>query len=143
MSARLLPLLLLALCTACAGGSTSPGSAPSTSAPSSAAPAGGTALRAQVQDSPQAAVRTVTLTCDPPGGSVADPAAACAALARLDAPFEPLPRDNLCSQIYSGPQTAHVTGTWRGRSVDLHLSRTDGCRTAQWDDYAPLVGTAS
>ena len=46
----------------------------------------------------------------------------------------------LCSQIYGGPQTAHITGTVDGRSVDLTVARTDGCGTATWQTLEPLLG---
>jgi len=66
-------------------------------------------------------------------------AAACAHLARLAHPFAALPTDQMCSQIYGGPQTAHVTGRWRGSPVDLRLSRVDGCRVEQWNSLGPLL----
>ncbi len=73
------------------------------------------------------------------GGDHPDPGAACTHLRGLDAPFAPLPDDQLCSQQYGGPQTARITGTWRGESVDLRLSRTDGCRIGQWDGLGPVL----
>jgi hypothetical protein len=73
------------------------------------------------------------------GGDHPDAAAACAHLRGLDEPFAPLPDDRMCTQQYGGPQTAHVTGTWRGEPVDLRLSRTDGCLIAQWDGLGPLL----
>lgn len=55
----------------------------------------------------------------------------------------PLPSDVVCATVYGGPETARVTGTVRGRPVDLELSRTDACRTAQWDRLGPLLTTSS
>jgi hypothetical protein len=66
-------------------------------------------------------------------------AAACAHLAGLAHPFAPIPADQMCSQIYGGPQTAHVTGRWRAAPVDLRLSRVDGCRVEQWNSLGPLL----
>jgi len=66
-------------------------------------------------------------------------AAACAHLNRLAHPFAPIPADQVCSQIYGGPQTAHITGRWRGTPVDLRLSRVDGCRVEQWNSLGPLL----
>jgi hypothetical protein len=88
-----------------------------------------------------------TLVCaDPDSSAVADDggdhpaaAAACTHLRGLDEPFAPLPDDRMCTQQYGGPQTAHVTGTWRGDPVDLRLSRADGCLIAQWDGLGPLL----
>jgi hypothetical protein len=72
-------------------------------------------------------------------GSHPEAGPACAHLARLDDPFAPLPGDIVCTEQYGGPQTAHVTGRWNGEPVDLELSRTDGCRIAQWDSLGPLL----
>jgi hypothetical protein len=65
--------------------------------------------------------------------------AACEHLRAADEPFAPLPADRMCTEIYGGPQTAHVTGRWRGDPVDLRLSRVDGCAIAQWDGLGPLL----
>ena len=46
----------------------------------------------------------------------------------------------LCSQIYGGPQTAHITGTANGKKVDLSIDRTDGCGVADWQTLEPLLG---
>jgi hypothetical protein len=46
----------------------------------------------------------------------------------------------LCSQIYSGPQRAHITGTIRGHRIDMTVTRTDGCGTADWHKLEPLLG---
>ena len=65
--------------------------------------------------------------------------AACGHLAGLVDPFAPLPDDIACTEQYGGPQTALVTGRWAGDHVELELSRTDGCRIAQWDRLGPLL----
>ena len=46
----------------------------------------------------------------------------------------------LCSQIYSGPQHAHVTGRIGRTHVDLTVTRTDGCGTADWTTLEALLG---
>lgn len=53
--------------------------------------------------------------------------------------LQPLPSDVACAQVYGGPQAATVRGTVRGKPVDLALSRTDGCRIAQWDRLSALL----
>jgi len=83
--------------------------------------------------------RTYTLRCDPPGGDHPEPEAACRLLDRLDHPFAPLRPDRACTDIYGGPQTARVTGTFRGQRVDAEFKRTDGCQIARWDAYADLL----
>jgi hypothetical protein len=81
-----------------------------------------------------------TLACEPAGGTHPDPEAACAALAELDAEaFMPVAADQMCTQIYGGPETATVRGTWRGAPVDASFSRQDGCEIARWDAVAGLL----
>ncbi len=36
-------------------------------------------------------------------------------------------------------QASRVIGRWDGDPVDLELSRSDGCRIAQWDSLGPLL----
>jgi len=59
-------------------------------------------------------------------------------LARLlTAPPSP---NQVCPQIYGGPQTAHVTGRIRRSRVDRRFARTDGCEIADWDRMGSLLG---
>ncbi len=46
----------------------------------------------------------------------------------------------VCSQVYGGPQSAHVTGTVDSHDVKLTVTRTDGCGTSDWQRLAPLLG---
>ena len=64
---------------------------------------------------------------------------ACAHLQSLDDPFAEVPGDAICTQEFGGPQTAVIAGSWGGDGIRLELSRTDGCRIAQWDSLAPLL----
>ena len=57
----------------------------------------------------------------------------CGKLARVPRPFAPVPANVACSQIYSGPQIALVTGTYRGRRVHARFNRRNGCETARWN----------
>ena len=98
-----------------------------------------TELTITVRESPQSAPQTWTLTCDPPGGTHPDPSAACAQLAALPAPFAQTPKDMACTQIYGGPQTATVTGTYRSAPVEATFSQTDGCEIARWDRVAEVL----
>ncbi|WP_369137862.1 SSI family serine proteinase inhibitor [Modestobacter versicolor] len=83
-----------------------------------------------------------TLTCgDPADGDLPDPAAACDQLRALEAPFDPLPADQACTEQYGGPETALVTGRWAGDAVRLELARTHGCEIDQWTRLAPLLPT--
>ncbi|MFF6790447.1 SSI family serine proteinase inhibitor [Streptomyces filamentosus] len=84
------------------------------------------------------------LTCDARAGG--DHPAAEEACERLEDfaragedPFAPVPADGICAQVYGGPATARVTGTWQGRRIDARFSRTDGCETARWENAEPLL----
>lgn len=80
----------------------------------------------------QESSKTWTLRCAPVGGTLPRPARACRTLLSLSAPFRPLPKDAVCTEIYGGPAVALVTGTFRGRKVWTRFTRTDGCRIARW-----------
>ena len=83
---------------------------------------------------------TWTLTCDPAGGTHPDPEAACAALVgNGDRALPPKRKDVVCSQVYGGPQTATIQGTWQGRTVRSSFSRTDGCEISRWDQLKGLL----
>jgi hypothetical protein len=139
----LLPLVAVLALAACAA---QPGNAAGDATGSSNSAAGGNSTRAEndlvveLDRGDGSAVERYTLTC----GDTADgdhPASqeACDHLAAMEDPFAPLSADKICAQVYDGPQTAYVTGRWRGEPVDLHLARNDGCRIAQWDGLGPLL----
>jgi Subtilisin inhibitor-like len=78
---------------------------------------------------------TVTwrLTCDPPGGTHPTPEAACRALeANGTAALPPVPNDKACTQIYGGPETADISGTWQGQPIMSKFARNDGCQISRW-----------
>lgn len=125
-------LLLLVVLTGCSAGSDSVATSPE---PSDAA----TRLEVRVVADEGADPQTWTLTCAPTGGDHPDPAGACDDLADEQMPFAPLPADGVCTQLYGGPQTATVRGTYQGQAVSLELSRTDGCRVAQWDRLGAVL----
>src|SRR3954447_2900808 len=93
---------------------------------------GASRLVVDALDHPDAEPRRWLLECDPPGGDHPDPAGACAALAAAAEPFEPVPVDRRCAQVWSGPERAVVTGTWRGGPVRAEFRRTDACEEARW-----------
>lgn len=49
-------------------------------------------------------------------------------------------KPRICTEGYAGPQSALVRGTIGGRRIDVSVSRTDGCGTADWDELLPLLG---
>lgn len=140
-SATSLALLAASLLLATGCGSNGAGEDAATdSGPSNGATTGGTALTIVVREGPENADRsTYSLRCDPAGGDHPDPEAACRLLSTMEEPFAPVPADQMCAQIYGGPQTAEVTGTFRGQPVNAQFSRTDGCEIARWDEHVPLL----
>src|SRR3954447_21946483 len=112
---RGLALLLVVLpLAACGGSEGGTGAAPATSLEITVHPSG-----------PNGETKTAKLEC--PGGS------ACDELEALDPTvFDPVPDDVACTQLYGGPETAHVSGTFKGRKIDADFKRTDGCETARW-----------
>ena len=80
------------------------------------------------------------LTCDPPGGAHPDPEAACTALKANGARSLPAAsKDLMCSQRHGGPETAVVTGTWRGQVVKSQLNLTNGCEISRWNSLKGLL----
>jgi hypothetical protein len=49
------------------------------------------------------------------------------------------PRDRVCTQIYGGPQTARITGTFGAQDVARHLKRTNGCEIEDWKQADALL----
>jgi hypothetical protein len=83
---------------------------------------------------------TWSLVCDPAGGTHPDPVGACA---RLDAvsgdPFKPVPPGSNCPQIWDGPETARITGQWRGQPADASFNRANGCEIVRWNNLVPVI----
>ncbi len=91
-------------------------------------------------DSGEGRIEESTLTCDPAGGTHASADTACAALvANGPTALPPVGRDRMCTEIWGGPQTATLTGTWRGQPVTSSFSRTNGCEISRWDQLRGLL----
>jgi hypothetical protein len=84
-------------------------------------------------------VVTWRLTSDPSGGDHPDSGAARRALLAHPAALRPVPKDQLCTQIYGGPATARVTGTWQGQPVASRFSLVNGCEIARWRALTGLL----
>ncbi|MFG2355129.1 SSI family serine proteinase inhibitor [Streptomyces sp. NPDC048521] len=86
---------------------------------------------------------TYEVSCHPDAGRHPDVAGACRMLDTYTRwgrdPFAPVPPDSICTMVYGGPATAHVTGTWAGRPVDATYDRGDGCEIGRWDRMVPLL----
>jgi hypothetical protein len=70
--------------------------------------------------------RTVTLRCDPPGGTHPEAAGACADLARTHGRIVRNPGETICTLEYR-PLTANATGMWRGRPVAFAMAFPNSC----------------
>lgn len=121
------------------GAPTDPATATPTGRPGRPAQAPLGRLTITAKASPQAAARTVTLICEPAGGTHPAPAAACARLTGLKDPFKAPPAMRMCTKIYGGPQVATVRGTWRGGPVRARFTRADGCEVSRWNGMGPAL----
>jgi len=77
-------------------------------------------------------VTTTTLPCTP-----AD--ARCAKVLALLPRLRPVP-DEVCIQIYGGPERLVVEGTAEGAPVRIEVTRTDGCQIARYDLLSEALG---
>ncbi|MQA86237.1 MAG: hypothetical protein GEV03_16785 [Streptosporangiales bacterium] len=118
---------------AACGGSTGPGQPGEP-----AAKQAGSTLEVRVKPSPDASAGSWTLTCQPPGGTHPAPETACAALRDAQDPFAAPSKQQICTQIYGGPQTASIEGEWSGKSVSADFSRKNGCEIKTWDALEPV-----
>jgi subtilisin inhibitor-like len=84
-----------------------------------------------------------TLRCRPTGGTLPKRSAACTRLYSTKAPFASIPPHTMCSDVYGGPQVAHVNGVYRGRRIATTFARRNGCETARWDKVAFLFPGAT
>ena len=130
--------------TAACGSSGAKKAATTTTAVAAAA----TSLSIEVRLDPAAAPQTGTLQCDGSAkgtGLLAESASAAKACAALANPAavaylrNPRPEGQVCTQIFGGPETAHVTGTLQGQPVTVDLARRNGCETAGWELVRPLL----
>ncbi|WP_328904841.1 subtilase-type protease inhibitor [Streptomyces sp. NBC_00234] len=90
-----------------------------------------------------AADGTFELLCGPAGGTHARAQAACDRLAEAEAagenPFLPTPENGMCTQIYGGPATARIVGTWQGQNFSAYLNRVNGCEVSRWNNLIPVL----
>ena|SRR5688572_30395900 len=121
--ARLLPALLVAAALTACGDDEQP---------ASPAPADTTQLTVHVTGTGSPVV--VELRC---GG--ADPCER-SRLDKLAAVTEPPEPTRACTQVYGGPEEAHVTGTLEGKPVDVTVTRSDGCGIADYERLFEALG---
>ncbi|MGW5038265.1 SSI family serine proteinase inhibitor [Streptomyces parvulus] len=141
-AARLLGAAAVSLASLASLSAAHPAVATGAGASTGSVPAGDH-LTVTVRDAGAGADGTFELYCNPGGGTHPDPEGACAAVERdtrwgQDA-FAPVPEGSVCTMQYGGPATAHVTGVWAGRPVDVTYDRRDGCEISRWDGMVPLL----
>ena len=104
---------------------------------------GGTQLTITVSGAGEGTDGTYRLRCSPSGGTHPDVMSACGRLEELAAtgedPFAAPSQRTVCTMMYGGSATAHITGTWHGRPVDAHFERTDGCEIGRWNALVPVL----
>lgn len=80
------------------------------------------------------------LECDPPGGDHPNPAEACKKIAAAGPKvFDPVPKDQACTMIFGGPQTATVDGFYLGDEIHAEFSRSNGCEIDRWEKLGTTV----
>lgn len=73
-----------------------------------------------------------TLDCDPVDG-------ACARVVALLPDLLP-DRDEVCTEIYGGPERYLVEGTVDGVATSVDVTRTNGCAIARFDRLREALG---
>jgi hypothetical protein len=138
MSARYVPctryVLIAAICvTAAAACGTA-----STGGDAAASPK--VSLSISVTASPGSPAEHWTLTCDPTGGTHPNPAAACADLLRVKAPFASTaqPKGLECPMILASSKVATIKGTYFGQPVNTTL-RDGACDLSRWAELGQVV----
>ncbi|MET7286844.1 SSI family serine proteinase inhibitor [Streptomyces sp. NPDC005573] len=120
-----------------------PGSAPAAPPPVRPEDRAGDHLTVVVRHAGPGRDGTYEVSCHPAAGDHPDAAGACRVLDENTQwgrdTFAPVPPGSICTLIYGGPATAHVTGTWAGRPVDARYDRGNGCEIGRWDRLVPLL----
>ncbi len=125
--------------------STRPGGGHSTSEPSASSSGPVTAAAAKISLSVSISATATspaahyTLRCDPAGGTVSDPAAACARLLAGASLFGPLPAHVACPAIMVNAGRATLTGTFLGAPVHETIV-AGGCDIGRWAKLKQVLG---
>lgn len=105
------------------------------------ASAGVIALRIDFRADTGSKPRILTLRCgEKATGTVPNSGVACVRLRRLGrSAFRVTPPYSACTELFGGPSTARITGTFRGLPLWVKLSRANGCEIARWQRVAFLL----
>ena len=81
-----------------------------------------------------------TLYCEPAGGTVPDPAAACTQLLADTDLFAPKPVGVVCPMIIANSARFAISGTYLGRPVDEVIA-DGGCDLQRWNELRQIFPT--
>jgi hypothetical protein len=130
-----------ALLTAACGGAAAPSSGSGgthSSASSGTTSAAKISLNVSFSGSAGIAPEHYTLRCEPAGGTVSDPATACAELMKHGTSlFGPMPVQMACPMVVAGARRVTVTGTYLGRPVH-ELVVDGGCDLSRWAEFGKI-----
>ncbi|RJQ82554.1 serine protease [Pseudonocardiaceae bacterium YIM PH 21723] len=105
------------------------GSVLALSAPAVAAAPGGQLTLTKAAD--LGTPHSVTLDCDPVGGTHPQAKAACATLTEVNGDIDAIkPIDIACPDVYK-PETVTAVGVWNGRRIDFSHRYTNSCHTGR------------
>ncbi|TDB87432.1 SSI family serine proteinase inhibitor [Actinomadura sp. 7K534] len=89
-------------------------------------PESATSLRLTLDHPERGTSRSVTLRCDPPGGSHPEAARACSELSGSGGGFAHGPDGRMCTAVHS-PVVARAAGRWRGEPVRFRVEYGNDC----------------
>ena len=101
--------------------------------PAATAPADSTRLKVEVTEVGPGPV-VIELRC---GG---DNPCDRSQLDELAAVAEPPDPTRACTELYGGPEKAHMTGTLEGEPVDVTITRSNGCEIADYEALFAALG---
>ncbi len=53
-----------------------------------------------------------------------------------------IPADQMCTEIYGGPDEAHIVGELDGSAIDATITRANGCEIDAWESMLGLLPAA-
>ena len=81
-----------------------------------------------------------TLRCQPVAGTHPNRKKACTQLLKAGIKsMAPTPSDTMCTEIYGGPETATVSGSWSKKKIRATFSRINGCEISRWEKISLLL----
>lgn len=115
------------------------------SGPTSTTPSTATSLTFTISGSEVApeGPLTYTLTCDPVGGTLPSPEAACAKLGSTKNVFAEVPASRVCADVVGGDGDMAIQGIWNGEPIDTTADQHDSCATKRFNRIVKALGIVS